>query len=225
MFRFIGEIYHWLCCWYETCYHVTLLTPAHWRKWPLLCTRNLKEWFSSKMTLNVFSRDSLSFHMLTEKRNCGRKMELPFSQFSTKHYNFSWQHLLIIWGCAHEIGSDSTLLMSFDMTSQHSGGQTTVHTVSSVRDRLAHWHIPDTDASLMPLGWHGMLAGLFAKLLAGLRQVLAACRAGLVVVSTVCPFDPTLARLATNRGTSRAKPSPTHSRVWEDSWWDAQRVV
>ena len=101
------------------------------------------------------------------------------------------------------------------MTSQHSGGQTTVHTVSSVCDHLAHWHIPDTDASLMPLDWQGMLVGFLAKLLAGLRQVLAAWRAGLVVVSTVCPFCPTRAQLATNRGTSKAKPSPTHSHVWD----------
>ena len=62
------------------------------------------------------------------------------------------------------------------MTSQHSRGQTTVHAVSSVCDLLAHWHIPDTDASLMPRGWHGMLVGFLAKLLAGLHQVLAACQ-------------------------------------------------
>ena len=74
------------------------------------------------------------------------------------------------------------------MTSQHSGRQTTVHTVSSVCDHLAHWNIPDTDASLMPLGWHGMLVGFLAKFLAGLRQDLTAWQAGLVVVSTVCPF-------------------------------------
>ena len=101
-------------------------------------------------------------------------MELPFSQFSTKLYNFSWQHLLITYGCDREVGSDSTLMMSFSMTSQHSWGQTIVHTVSSVCDHLAHLNIPDTDASLMPLGWHGMLVVFLAKLLAGLRQVLAA---------------------------------------------------
>ena len=143
------------------------------------------------------------------KKSCAREMELPFSQFSTKLYNFSWQALLITEGYAHVVGSDSTLMMSFSMTSQHSGGQTTVHTVISVCDHLAHWHIPDTDASLMPLhvGWLGMLVGFLAKLLAWIRQVLAVWRAGLVVVSTVCPFRPTRARLATNRGTSRAKPS------------------
>ena len=163
--------------------------------------------------------------MLAEKRNCACEMELPFSQFSTKLYNFSWQHLLITSGCTHEVESDSTLMMLFSMTSQHSGDQTTVHTVNSVCDHLAHWHILDTDASLMPLGWHGMLVGFLAKLLPGLRQVLAAWRAGLVIVWTVCPFCPTRAGLPTNRGTSRAKLSPSHSHVWENSWWDAQRVV
>ena len=108
-----------------------------------------------------------------------------------------------------------------DVTTQW--GQTTVHPVSCVCYHLAHWHIPDTDHPWMPLGWHGMLVGFLAKLLAGLRQVLAAWRAGLVVVSTVRPFRPTRARLATNRGTSRAKTSSTH--VWENSWWDARRVV
>ena len=119
--------------------------------------------------------------MLTEIRNCAREMELPFSQFSTKLYNFSWQHLLITEGCAHDVESDLTLMMSFSMTSQHSGGHTTVHIAICVCDHLAHWHIPDTDASLMPLGWHGMLVGFLAK-------HLAAWRAGLVVVSTISPF-------------------------------------
>ena len=57
------------------------------------------------------------------------------------------------------------------MTSQHIGGQTTVHNVRSVCDHLAHWHIPDTDASLMPRGWlHGMLVGFLAKLLASVTS-------------------------------------------------------
>ena len=96
-------------------------------------------------------------------------MELPFSQFLTKLYNFSWQQVNITKGCAYAVGSDSTLMTSFSMTSQHSS-------VSSVCDLLAHWHIPDTDASLMPRGWHGMLVGFLAKLLPGLHQVLAACQ-------------------------------------------------
>ena len=67
-------------------------------------------------------------------------------------------------------------------------------------------HIDTFLASLMPQGWHWMLVGFLAKLLAGLRQVLAAWCAGLVVFSTVCPFRPTRARLVTIRGTSR----PSH---------------
>ena len=76
------------------------------------------------------------------------------------------------------------------MTSQHSGGQTTVDIVSSMCDHLAHWHVPHTHASLMPLGWHGMLVGFLAKLLAGLRQLLAAWRAGLVMSQLSVHFVP-----------------------------------
>ena len=75
------------------------------------------------------------------------------------------------------------------MTSQHSGvkQQFTLSVVCVTTSRI---DIPDTDAWLMPLSWHGMLVGFLAKLLAGLHQVLAAWRAGLVVVSTVCHFVP-----------------------------------
>ena len=153
-----------------------------------------------------------------KKKLCKRNRAAVFTTLN-QSLQFSRQTLLI------KRSFDTTLMMSFSMTSQHSGGQTTVHTASSMCDHLAHWHIPDTDASLMPLCWHRMLVGFLAKLLAGLCQVLAVWWAGLIVVSTVCPFRPTRARLATKQGTSRAKPSPTHSHVLENSWWDAQRVV
>ena len=148
------------------------------------CSSNIFQYGYTENYWNtcIFScENSCSFDvcMLT----CWRKTETVHAKWSCRFHSsqlnftmFSWQHLLITKGCAHEVGSDSTLMMSFSMTSQHSGGQTTVHTISSVYDHLAHRHIPDTDTSLLPPSWYGMLMGFLAKLLAGLRQVLAACQ-------------------------------------------------
>ena len=74
----------------------------------------------------------------------------------------------------------------------------------------------------MPLGWHGMLAGFLAKFLAGLHQVLATWRAGLVVVSTVCPFRPTRVRLARNKGDIEARAI---TNICLENSWDLQRLL
>ena len=52
--------------------------------------------------------------MLTEKRNCAREMELPFSQIPTKLYNFSWQHSLTSNGSwCMGIKGESTVCVTF----------------------------------------------------------------------------------------------------------------